>query len=66
MINADLDDEEVWRNVWTNEEIWAKVNPSIGHTISWEKVRDHFNRAHGNLARERNFRWLRLNSWGDT
>ena len=63
VINADLDDEEVWRNIWTNEEIWAQVNPSIGHTISWEKVRDHFNRAQGNLARERNFRWLRLNSW---
>src|SRR5690606_15953574 len=24
---------------------------------------DQFTRAQGNLARERNFRWLRLNSW---
>jgi len=48
---------------WKDEKLWAKVNPSLGHTVSWEKARDQFTRAQGNLAKEKNFRWLRLNSW---
>ena len=39
------------------------MNPSIGHTVAWEKVEDQFNRAQGNIAKEKNFRWLRLNCW---
>lgn len=62
-IDAEVEDDAVWRSIWQNEETWAKVNPSIGHTVAWEKVRDQFSRAKGNLVRERNFRWLRLNSW---
>lgn len=62
-IEGEIEDDEVWRSIWENEEVWAKVNPSIGHTVEWEKVRDQFTRAKGNIARERNFRWLRLNSW---
>lgn len=48
---------------WADEALWQKVNPSLGHTIEIQKVRDQFTRAQGNLAREKNFRWLRLNSW---
>lgn len=48
---------------WSDEGLWAKVNPSLGHTVHIDKVRDQFVRAQGNLAREKNFRWLRLNSW---
>ena len=62
-IDADLTNDEEWRNVWQDKEIWGKVNPSIGHTVPWEKAEDQFTRAQGNIARERNFRWLRLNSW---
>jgi phage terminase large subunit-like protein len=62
-IDAPLEDDEEWRNVWQDKEIWEKVNPSIGHTVSWEKAEDQFTRSQGNLVRERNFRWLRLNSW---
>jgi len=62
-IDVEIEDDEVWRSIWTDEEVWAKVNPSIGHTIAWEKVRDQLTRAQGNPIRERNFRWLRLNSW---
>lgn len=63
VIGKDLEDNEKWREVWEDEKIWEKVNPSIGHTVSWDKVRDQFNRAKGNMAKEKNFRWLRLNSW---
>ena len=62
-IESEIENDEEWRKVWQNEEIWQKVNPSIGHTVAWDKVRDQFTRASGNLAREKNFRWLRLNSW---
>lgn len=62
-IEADVEDENEWRKVWTNPEVWRKVNPSIGHTISEDKVVDQFNRALGNPTKEKNFRWLRLNSW---
>lgn len=48
---------------WESEEVWKLVNPSIDHTVPMEKVRDQYTRAKGNLAREKNFRWLRLNSW---
>ena len=48
---------------WADEFLWHKVNPSLGHTVHIDKVRDQYIRAQGNLAREKNFRWLRLNSW---
>ncbi len=62
-IEGDLQDEATWRKVWESEDTWEKVNPSIGHTVPWEKVRDQLTRAKGNFAKEKNFRWLRLNSW---
>lgn len=62
-INANMQDDREWRKIWQNEKIWGKVNPSIGHTIEWDKARDQFTRAQGNFAKEKNFRWLRLNSW---
>lgn len=55
IIKGDID--------WKSEEVWYKVNPSLNHTVSLEKVREHFNRAEGSVVREKNFRWLRLNSW---
>ena len=63
IIDANLEDEEEWRRVWQDRKVWEKVNPSIGHTVAWDKVEDQFTRAQGNLAKEKNFRWLRLNSW---
>lgn len=62
-IDAELEDEQQWRNIWQDKKTWKKVNPSIGHTVAWEKAEEQFTRAAGNLAKERNFRWLRLNSW---
>jgi len=48
---------------WEDKAVWRLVNPSLDHTVQMEKVLDHYNRAKGNLTREKNFRWLRLNSW---
>lgn len=62
-IKANIEDEKEWRKLWSDKETWGKVNPSIGHTVAWDKVEDQFIRAEGNMAKEKNFRWLRLNSW---
>lgn len=62
-IAENIEDEEVWKKVWSNPVIWGKVNPSLGHTVPMEKVVDQFTRADGNPVKEKNFRWLRLNSW---
>ncbi|WP_058953048.1 terminase large subunit [Clostridium tyrobutyricum] len=48
---------------WSLEENWYKANPSLGHTIDIEKVRNAFNSAKENPAEENIFRQLRLNQW---
>ena len=48
---------------WEDEKVWRKVNPSIDHTVPLKKIQDAYVRAKGNPAMEKNFRWLRLNSW---
>lgn len=54
-----LSDEEDW----TDEENWRKANPSLGQTISIERVRDMFREAMNNPAEENVFKQLRLNMW---
>ena len=46
-----------------NEDIWYKVNPSLGHTIQIETLRDEAAFAKQSEASEKLFRWLRLNEW---
>lgn len=48
---------------WGKEENWYKANPSLGHTIDVEKVRNAYNAAKENPAEENIFRQLRLNQW---
>ena len=48
---------------WTSEENWYKANPSLGHTITIDKVRDAFRKAQETPADENQFRQLRLNQW---
>jgi phage terminase large subunit-like protein len=62
-ITEDLTDDNIWRRLWGDKKIWAKINPSIGHTVEQEKINDQFVAAQGNVALEKNFRWLRLNCW---
>ena len=48
---------------WMDERNWYKCNPSLGHTIAIDKVRDAFNKARETPADENMFRQLRLNQW---
>jgi len=46
-----------------DERIWYKANPSLGHTIDIEKVRQEAIGARNSESKEKLFRWLRLNMW---
>lgn len=46
-----------------DEELWFRINPSLGHTISIESVRQEAVAAMNSEATEKLFRWLRLNQW---
>ena len=48
---------------WGLEENWYKANPSLGHTIDIEKVKNAYLSARENPAEENLFRQLRLNQW---
>lgn len=48
---------------WSSEKIWYQANPSLGHTIDIEKVRNAYQSAKDNPAEENIFRQLRLNQW---
>ena len=48
---------------WTDEKNWYKCNPSLGHTITIDKVRDAYHKALETPADENMFRQLRLNQW---
>lgn len=54
---AAMDDD------WTDPKVWAKANPSLGHTIDIEKVRAACESAKQNPAEENAFRQLRLDQW---
>jgi phage terminase large subunit-like protein len=46
-----------------DESVWAACNPSLGVSISIEKVRAEAVLARNSEKAERLFRWLRLNQW---
>lgn len=46
-----------------NEEVWYNCNPSLGHTIEIDTLRQEALDAKQNEYSERLFRWLRLNQW---
>lgn len=46
-----------------DEKIWFEVNPSLGVTIDIDKVRQEAIGARNDPAKEKLFRWLRLNQW---
>lgn len=49
-------------DIW-DEELWYKVNPSLGVTINIETVRQEALTAKNSPSVEKLFRWLRLNQW---
>jgi phage terminase large subunit-like protein len=48
---------------WTDAKTWKKANPSLGHTITMEKVKAACDSARQNPGEENVFRQLRLNQW---
>lgn len=48
---------------WHDERNWYKANPSLGQTISIERMRDAYRDALENPAEENVFKQLRLNMW---
>jgi phage terminase large subunit-like protein len=63
VIYGPPDDEAGTDWDWTLEENWYKVNPSLGHTIQIDKVRDAFREAQRKVEEENTFKQLRLNIW---
>ena len=54
---ADKDDD------WKDPRVWAKANPSLGHTITIEGLKRACNKAQEVESEENWFRQLRLNQW---
>lgn len=50
---------------WHDERVWYKANPSLGHTITIDRVREAYQNALDNPAEENIFKQLRLNVWTD-
>lgn len=46
-----------------DEKVWFTANPSLGHSIQLDTVRQEALQARNSEAAERLFRWLRLNQW---
>lgn len=49
-----------------DEELWYKVNPSLGVSIPIEAIREEAISARNSPSQEKLFRWLRLNQWIST
>lgn len=48
---------------WTDPKVWEKANPSLGETITMDKVVAACESAKQNPGEENSFRQLRLNQW---
>lgn len=57
------DPEEIEKIDIYDEATWRKCNPSIGITIPLRTIRQEAADAKKSEAKERLFRWLRLNQW---
>lgn len=57
------DPEEVEKIDIYDEAVWRRCNPSIGVTIPLRTIRQEAMEAKKSEAKERLFRWLRLNQW---
>lgn len=57
------DPEEIEKIDIYDEAVWRRCNPSIGVTIPLRVIRQEAADAKKSEAKERLFRWLRLNQW---
>lgn len=71
VLNGDIKDKHYYPVIfgtdkdddWKDPEVWKKANPSIGHTISIERVAEACKKAQDIRSEENLFRQLRLNQW---
>lgn len=69
--DGELDDPTMYVKIYAapedadiyDEATWYAANPSLGHTIQVETVRQEAMQARNSEASEKLFRWLRLNQW---
>lgn len=54
---ADAEDD------WRDEATWMKANPSLGHAVTLDYLKEQATRAEENPALENTFRRLHLNQW---
>ena len=57
------DPEEIETIDIYDEAVWKRCNPSIGTTVPLRTIRQEAREAKQSEAKERLFRWLRLNQW---
>lgn len=57
------DPDEIAKIDIYDEEVWKRCNPSAGSTIPMRVLRQEASEAKRSEAKERLFRWLRLNQW---
>lgn len=60
VFSLDEDDD------WTDERNWARANPSIGLTPTWDFLRGEYRQAKGRPAQEARFRAYHLGQWVDS
>lgn len=48
---------------WTDPKVWKKANPSLGITVTIDKIKDACRSAQETPSEENSFRQLRLNQW---
>jgi phage terminase large subunit-like protein len=61
VIHEALDKED-----WTDREVWRRVNPNYGRSVSEEYLAEAFQRAQRTPAFENTFRNLHLNQWTES
>ncbi len=57
LYGADDDDD------WTDPAVWAKANPNLGVSVSFEYLEEQCERAKRSAGLENSFRMLHLNQW---
>jgi len=51
------------RDNWEDEEVWKRVNPSLGQIFTIDRIRDDFRKVKQQPTRLNNFLRYRLNMW---
>jgi phage terminase large subunit-like protein len=51
------------RDNWEDPKVWERVNPSIGHIFTLDKIKEDYEKVKQNPARLNNFMRFRLNMW---